>query len=265
MSYFSVTKYNDNLYQIKDSLGVLSTLVIGEKKALLLDTCYGIGNLKEEVEKITKLPLIVVNSHGHMDHCSGNYQFDNVYINSKDVKLCREHNDVNMKQNNIERAKKLNVLPENFDIDKYLISGCGKLNEINVGTKINLGNLIINVVAMEGHTQGSIGLYIKNWKLLLVSDAACPFVWLFFDESTSVSTYIKMLERTLKLDFDNFLVGHGAKMYERSKMVDFLNVAKDIQLDKAFKTDFGENAYCYTKGVLYGPNDCGVVFDPNKM
>ena len=54
MSYFDVVKYNNNLYQIKDRLGVLSTLVIGENKALLFDTCYGVGNLKEEVEKIYK-------------------------------------------------------------------------------------------------------------------------------------------------------------------------------------------------------------------
>ena len=54
MEYFTVFKYHDGLYQIKDALGVLSTLVIGNEKALLFDTGYGIGNLKEEVEKIVK-------------------------------------------------------------------------------------------------------------------------------------------------------------------------------------------------------------------
>ena len=53
MSYFGIQKYNDNLYQFKDPLGVLSTLLIGKEKALLFDTCYGIGDLKEEVRKIT--------------------------------------------------------------------------------------------------------------------------------------------------------------------------------------------------------------------
>ena len=51
MSYFTIFKYNEKLYQIKDALGVLSTLVIGQEKALLFDTGYGIGNIKEEVEK----------------------------------------------------------------------------------------------------------------------------------------------------------------------------------------------------------------------
>ena len=66
MGYFDVTKYNDNLYQFKDKLGVLVTLVIGTEKALVLDTAYGIGNLKKEIREITDKPLVVVNSHGHM-------------------------------------------------------------------------------------------------------------------------------------------------------------------------------------------------------
>ena len=52
MSYFTITKINDSIYQFNDKMSVLSTLVIGTKKALLFDTTYGIGNLKEEVEKI---------------------------------------------------------------------------------------------------------------------------------------------------------------------------------------------------------------------
>ena len=58
---------------------------------------------------------------------------------------------------------------------------------------------------MEGHTKGSIGAYIKEEKILVVTDATCPFVWLFLEESTTVDIYIKMLERVLKLDFDYVL------------------------------------------------------------
>ena len=87
MGYFTVYKYNENLYQIKDALGSLITLVIGEEKALVFDTGYGIGDLKKQVEEITNKPLIVVNSHGHMDHSCGNYQFEKVYIDKRDLEL----------------------------------------------------------------------------------------------------------------------------------------------------------------------------------
>ena len=269
MTYFTVTKYNDSLYQIKDALGVLATLVIGRDKALLFDTCYGIGDLKKEVESITDKPLIVVNSHGHMDHACGNYQFDSVYIHKDDVELCKKHCGVDRRKRNIESAKRLNVLPDGFDVDKYINEGTGNLKLVDVGDVFDLGNVDLEVIKMEGHTAGSIGLYIKKWKLMLVSDAACPFVWLFLEESLPLSTYVKMLERTLKYDFDNFLVGHGAVMYPKSKMEEFYDVAKNVEMDKIFKVAFDNfqdcNSYCYTRGKLYGVGDCGVIFDPRRL
>ena len=106
MLYFQIYKYNDNLYQIRDSISVLSTLVIGDKQALLFDTCYGIGDLLAEVEKLTDKPLIVVNSHGHMDHSCGNYQFPYVYITEDDYELCLKHNSKDRRMRNIKAANK---------------------------------------------------------------------------------------------------------------------------------------------------------------
>lgn len=269
MSYFKIHKYNENLYQLQDALGVLVTLVIGKEKALLFDTGYGIGDLKKEVELITTKPLIVINSHGHMDHSCGNYQFPKVYINKEDLSLCKDHNGVFRRKRNIEAAKKNNVLPIDFDEEKYINVGAGNIDFIEIGQNIDLGDIELKVIAMPGHTKGSIGLYIKDWKLILVSDATCPFVWLFLEESTTVSEYVKMLKRVLELDFDNFLVGHGARMFPKSKMYDFYNTAKNIDLNKSVKVSFPNfenlNSYCYTTGVMYNQDDCGIVFDPNKL
>ncbi len=267
MEYFNVKKYNDNLYQINDKLGVLSTLVIGSKKALVFDTCYGIGDLKEEIRKITDKELIVVNSHGHMDHSCGNYQFDEVYINEKDIELCKKHNGKERREANLKALGDRCV--EGFKKDEYLEQGAGNLKPINIGDKIDLGDVELEVVSMEGHTAGSIGLYIKKWKLLLASDAACPFVWLFLDESLPLSNYLRMLEQVLKLDFDNFLVGHGALMYPKSKMQEFYDVASTVDMNKLIKVQFGNhedaNSYCYTTGKVYGAGDVGVIFDPSRM
>lgn len=269
MGYFDIIKYNDNLYQIRDALGVLSTLVIGKEKALLLDTGYGIGNLYEEVKKITIKPLIVINSHGHMDHSCGNYLFKEVWINKKDYRLLEEHNSKEWRENNIVRAKKMNVLPSCFKEDEYLNAGCGNILFLKEQQTFDLGSLECEVIAMEGHTQGSIGIYIKAWSLLLVGDATCPFVWLFLDESTTVSQYTKMLERVLKIPFTSFLVGHGARMFPKSKMEQFLNIASTIDISKAVKVSFEQfehlNSYCYTLGQMYDQNDCGIIFNPNKM
>ena len=43
-------------------------LIVGEEKAMLIDTGYGEGNLREIVEGITDKPVMVVDTHGHFDH-----------------------------------------------------------------------------------------------------------------------------------------------------------------------------------------------------
>ena len=60
MSYV-VNQLKPNLYHIADHLGVFVTLIVGEEKALLFDTGYGIGHLDKTISQITALPLIVVN------------------------------------------------------------------------------------------------------------------------------------------------------------------------------------------------------------
>lgn len=270
MNYFIDIKINEHIYQIKDRMGVLMTLIIGSDKALLIDTGYGIYDIKEHIKSITTLPLIVVNSHGHMDHSCGNYLFDEVYIHKLDIDLCILHNSITWKNKNLSTAKSLNLIDDNYDANTYISSGEGNLKELAYNQIFNLGNINVEVINMEGHTTGSVGFLIHEDNLLVTSDAACPFVWIFLKESTTVATYINMLEKVLELKFDGILVGHGAGIIlPRQKIVDFLNCAKNIDMSKSVKVTFNNfddlNSYCYTLGKMYDQNDVGVVFDPNKL
>ena len=56
-----------------------------QDKAMLVDTGFGIGDLKGLVESLTALPVFVVNTHNHGDHVQGNPQFGKVYIHSMDA------------------------------------------------------------------------------------------------------------------------------------------------------------------------------------
>ena len=270
MNYFIDIPINKHIYQIKDRMGVLMTLIIGHDKAMLIDTGYGIYDIKKHVSTITNLPLIVVNTHGHMDHSCGNYLFDEVYIHELDVELCKLHNSLDWRKRNLTTAKNLNLIDDTYNSEEYLKSTCCNLKLLDYGQEFDLGGITIKTINMEGHTTGSVGFLIKEDNLLVTSDAACPFVWLFLKESTTVSTYIKMLEKVLELPFDGILVGHGAGIIlPRQKVVDFLNCAKDINLDKSVQVYFNNfddlTSYCYTKGKMYDQNDVGVVFDPDKI
>lgn len=267
MDYFNIKKYSDNLYQFQDKLGVLATLVIGDNKALLFDTCYGIGDLPSEVKKITDKELIVVASHGHMDHTAGNYQFDKVLIHKNDIELCKKHNSLLYRERNL--ASLGDRVVEGFDKDVYKTKREGNLIPLELPCKFDLGSITLEVVEAFGHTQGSIALYSKELKLMLVSDATCPWVWLFLNESTKMDVYIKSVEHLLTYDFDNFLVGHGMRLFPRYRMNEFLECAKEIDLSKSVKVSFGNfddcNSWCYSRYQMYDQDKCGVVFDPDKL
>ena len=63
-------------HQAEETIGYL---IVGQKRALLFDTGMGIGDIKKITAELTKLPIIVLNSHTHDDHVGGNWEFDTVY------------------------------------------------------------------------------------------------------------------------------------------------------------------------------------------
>lgn len=83
--YIEVYQFRENLYSLLhpncDGMGdVWMHLIIGPQKAMLIDTGYGLGNLKALVDKLTGgKEVIVVNTHDHFDHAYGNCRFDRVY------------------------------------------------------------------------------------------------------------------------------------------------------------------------------------------
>ena len=60
-------------------------LLEGTEKAMLIDCGMGIGDLRGAVERITDKPLIVVITHGHIDHTGNARQFDEIWIHPKDL------------------------------------------------------------------------------------------------------------------------------------------------------------------------------------
>lgn len=83
--YVEVYQFRENLYGLFtencDGMGdVWMYLIIGPEKAMLIDTAFGLGDLKGLVDTITGgKELIVVNTHDHFDHAYGNCRFEKVY------------------------------------------------------------------------------------------------------------------------------------------------------------------------------------------
>lgn len=83
--YVEVYQFRENLYGLFtencDGMGdVWMYLIVGPEKAMLIDTAYGLGDLKGLCDAITGgKELIVVNTHDHFDHAYGNCRFEKAY------------------------------------------------------------------------------------------------------------------------------------------------------------------------------------------
>ena len=78
-----VKQLSDRIFAMND-LGATGYLVLGNEKALMIDTMNGSEDLKAVVRTITDLPVMVVNTHGHGDHICGNIFFEEAYIHPAD-------------------------------------------------------------------------------------------------------------------------------------------------------------------------------------
>lgn len=216
---YKVTRFSDHLIQIENEVGNCCTLVIGQDQAILFDTMCGLGDLKAQVEALTSLPLIVINSHAHYDHMGGNFQFDTVYMNTVDRFI--------MKQT----LKILDIIESNLgkDLSKCRLSFSmeeeGRLKDIKPDMIFDLGGIQVTVIDLTGHTPGSIGLLLEGElmeeKVLLVGDATSPQMCLFWPDSLSLGVYQETLKKMMDMDFSWFLQAHFSKKFPKSVLLKF--------------------------------------------
>lgn len=82
---FSVNQVLPGIWHIQDCMGVCMTLLTGARRALLVDTGYGLEDVHAQVRAITSLPLTVLLTHAHHDHALGARWFSQVSLFPQDL------------------------------------------------------------------------------------------------------------------------------------------------------------------------------------
>ena len=221
---YTVTQVFPGIWRIENS-HVFMDLIVGSHHALLWDTGYGYDALNEIVRRITPLPFYVVNSHGHLDHACGNWQFPEVYIHSADMELCWLHNSPQIRSEELAAAE----VPEDFDPEAHLHRGCSPMVSVTEGDLFDLGGRVLEVIHLPGHTAGSIGLILREEGLIWVGDAANDFVWLFLPEAQPLSVYRNTLRKLQALDFEWMLQSHFPKPLPKDRLHWYSDLAEDLR------------------------------------
>lgn len=128
-------------------------LLIGEERAMLIDSFYGQGDLRAFVETITDKPLIVANTHGHFDHTGGNAFWEECWMSEPSTHDCKNAFGDEMK-------KHMESMPH----PDY------RCRVIEDGEVIDLGGRQIKCIAIGAHHPGSMAFLDYNERQIFTGD-----------------------------------------------------------------------------------------------
>jgi glyoxylase-like metal-dependent hydrolase (beta-lactamase superfamily II) len=183
-------------HQAEETIGYL---IVGEKRALLFDTGMGISDVKKVTAELTKLPIVVLNSHTHDDHVGGNWEFETVYGMDTDFTRTNAKGSRADAQAEITPDQICGDLPKGFDAKTYATKPWHITRFLHDGDTIELGGRTIEVLATPGHTPDAICILDRANGLLFTGDTYYPApIWLFRPE-TDLDAYEASVKRIAAL------------------------------------------------------------------
>ncbi|WFR56349.1 MBL fold metallo-hydrolase [Anaerocolumna sp. AGMB13025] len=235
--FFSWELIEAGIIRITGAGNELMYLIVGSKMAALIDTGSGVGNIKEYVEELTKLPIIVILTHAHIDHSAGAFYFNEVYLNEQDAKLLNlefSEEECRLMYQGIKdfvagTNKELAIHLQEKDMVKPFHKNFLPLSD---GDKFELGGLTLEIIECPGHTKGSVVVLIKEQRAIIFGDSCNPFVWLFLPESTGVAEYKNSLLRvkTREEEYDKVYLSHAPKDSAKEILDEVIHIC-DLILD----------------------------------
>jgi glyoxylase-like metal-dependent hydrolase (beta-lactamase superfamily II) len=235
------------IYEPHQSEETISYLILGTNRALLFDTGMGIGNIRKLTAELTRLPIIVLNSHTHDDHVGGNWEFDNIYgmdtdFTRKNAKGSRED-----AQAEIAPGEICGKLPAKFDRKGYATRPWTISTYIHDGDRVDLGERSLEVIATPGHTPDAISLLDRKTGLLFTGDTYYPApIWLFRPE-TDLNAYENSVRKLVGLmsQVKMVLGAHNVPVAPPSVLPRLLGAFEDVRAGKVASSPESEGKVLY--------------------
>ena len=206
-------------YEPGHSEHVNSFLILGESKDLLFDTGMGIGNLRRALEDVRReeglpeRPLMVVNSHAHLDHVGGNAGFDKVHIFETEWSIRTLTTGLAPGGNFVGYWADLEPPPkppEGFDPRTFGIAAYPRerIGMLDADDVIDLGDRRFEILHTTSHSPDSIVLYDRDNKILFTADTFVPNGFLARDLDTLVADMETITALEAKFHYNT----HGAQL-----------------------------------------------------
>jgi glyoxylase-like metal-dependent hydrolase (beta-lactamase superfamily II) len=191
---------------------VISYLITGEKRALLFDTGIGVGKMRSVVESLTKLPVIVLNSHTHFDHVGSNAEFSEIYGEDTSYSRGNATGQMNAYSSDALIPERIcGKLPSGVKAGAYAIRPWKVTHVVHDEERIHLGGRELEVLFTPGHTPDALSLLDRKNGLLFTGDTYYPGPIYLFVPETDLAAYTRSIARlaTLSPELSLLLPAHN--------------------------------------------------------
>ena len=226
-------------------------LLIGNDKALLIDSGYGCLDLEKIVRKVTDKSVVVLLTHGHIDHANGAYHFKDVVLDKNDIEVYKKHTSKEFRSQFFKKVQNTQVETKDVPFGRY-----------------DLGGREVIILHTPGHTPGSISVIDPYSKIAFVGDFINPWdTWLGLDESTSVETYLKSLiylkTEIKKYGINKLYSGHNEFKMPIEYVDEYIELCKKIMEDKNLKAKKKDKGIC--RGYLSKYKRAKLIYRRDKI
>lgn len=197
-----VINIDNNTWRIEDGF-VRFFLLVGENKAALIDSGISNCNVKELVKTLTPLPIMLINTHGDGDHISGTGDFSEVYMSKEDYQGCN--------------------VADKFPDTSFV--------ELHDGAAIDLGGRTLEIIAIPGHTKGSIALLDKEKRYLFAGDTVQSGHIFMFGIHRDPESFANSLKKLIDIEnhYDKVIASHDEPVLEASYVKKVLKAWRMVQ------------------------------------
>lgn len=220
-------------------------LLCGQNKSVLIDTGLGVSNIKEIVDCLTNLPVMVVTTHIHWDHIGGHKYFDNIAVHEmeKDWLAGRFSLPLQVAKSNLSNPPC--QFPADFNIGDYRIFQGTPQRVLRDNNWLDLGGRKIRVVHTPGHSPGHCCFYEPGRNYLYSGDLIYKGCLYAFYPTTDPVLFYKSVKMVQDYNIERVLPGHHQLDIPVSLICDieagFAQIEKNGQLQQGNGLfDFGD-------------------------
>ncbi len=245
--WFTVYRVEPDIYALVETRQyqeAISYLIVGSTRALLYDAGIGLVPMRPIIERLTTLPVTVLNSHTHFDHVGANHEFTDILGMDTPFTRVKErgrpHADI---ADEVAAASFCGRPPDGVDTAAFVSRPFTITRRVADGDTINLGNRKLVVLAAPGHTPDAIALLDPAHGLLWTGDSYYDSTIWLFSAGTDLDAYERSMTRLAALvpSLRRLLPAHNTATADPTRLTALVSAVRTMRAGGGMRTSDGVN------------------------